>query len=186
MALPLDLLRMVDARIRASAQALTKTGTVVEVVDSSTVRVAFDGSSSPMPVRYVAGLYLAADTRVTVTWHGAWVVTGSYQRMPTVLAPTLLNSWVNYGSGYAPAGYYKDLSGMVHVEGMIKDGTTTSGTNLFNLPAGFRPAERMSFAAASVSVIARIDVLADGNVQAITSVSSGFLALNNVHFLARQ
>lgn len=54
-------------------------------------------------------------------------------------APTLQNSWVNYGSGYDTVGYMKDSLGFVHVKGMIKSGVTTLGTLLFTLPAGYRP-----------------------------------------------
>ena len=54
-------------------------------------------------------------------------------------APTLLNSWVNYGGSRKVAGYYKDVIGIVHLEGVIASGTTTSPTNIFTLPVGYRP-----------------------------------------------
>ena len=54
-------------------------------------------------------------------------------------APTLLNSWVNYGSIYQTAGYFKDSEGVVHIRGVIKSGTTTAGTTVFVLPVGYRP-----------------------------------------------
>ena len=56
-------------------------------------------------------------------------------------APTLLNSWVNYAGTFATVGYMKDTLGFVHLKGVIKTGTTTIGTVLFTLPAGYRPAE---------------------------------------------
>lgn len=58
---------------------------------------------------------------------------------------TLLNSWVNFGSGYANAGYTKDNGGFVHLRGAIKDGTFADNTVLFNLPAGYQPAASLLF-----------------------------------------
>ncbi len=53
------------------------------------------------------------------------------------IAPSLSNSWVNYGGSYSTAGYYKDPLGIVHIRGMVKDGT--ADTAVFTLPAGYRP-----------------------------------------------
>jgi hypothetical protein len=72
---------------------------------------------------------------------GEWV----YDIGGTPTAPTLLNSWVDFGSGWATASYRKDSTGTVHLSGRIKDGTTTSGTVLFTLPAGFRPPTTATF-----------------------------------------
>jgi len=55
------------------------------------------------------------------------------------IAPTLQNSWVNYGSGFDAVGYMKDALGFVHIKGFVKSGTTTAATVLFTLPAGYRP-----------------------------------------------
>lgn len=54
------------------------------------------------------------------------------------IAPTLLNSWVNYGNPYTPVGYMKDAMGFVHIKGFVKSGA--SGASVFTLPAGYRPA----------------------------------------------
>lgn len=59
--------------------------------------------------------------------------------MGVVKTLSLLNSWVAQTSYDTPT-VFKDLSGNVIISGCIKDGTTTYGTLLFNLPAGFRPA----------------------------------------------
>src|SRR5713226_8961848 len=43
---------------------------------------------------------------------------------PAWTAPTLGNSWVDIGGATeAPSGYYKDLLGIVHIRGEIKNGT---------------------------------------------------------------
>lgn len=96
--------------------------------------------------------------------------------------PTLLNSWVNEGSaGNSTAGYYKDTLNHVHIRGTIKDGTTTSGTNLFLLPSGYRPATRERFFADANGAYGLITVETDGNVKAQT-VSATLTSLDNIHF----
>ena len=186
MGLSLDMLRLVDARIAAAAQKLTAVGTVTEV-QGTIAYVAFDGSSLPMPVKYVAGLTLAADSRVTLTRYGGdWVVTGSFNRAPTTITPTLLNGWSNFGSGHAPAAYWQGSDGAVHCEGLIAGGTVTSGTVLFQLDPGFRPAAIIPFPAVSASGFARLDVGADGTVKTNTGVSATYVSLSGIHFLARQ
>jgi hypothetical protein len=52
---------------------------------------------------------------------------------------TLQNGWLNYGNPHSVAGFRKDDNGVVHVRGLIKTGTTTSGTTIATLPDGFRP-----------------------------------------------
>lgn len=66
-----------------------------------------------------------------------WIVV-DYQNIGSWTVPTLLNSWVNYGSGNVDAAYRK-VNDLVYIRGQVKSGTTTSGTSIFTLPAGFRP-----------------------------------------------
>lgn len=109
---------------------------------------------------------------------------------PVVTAPTLLNSWVNFGSSFANAGYYKDTLGRVHLRGVLKDGTTTPGTAFFTLPAGYRPSAELLFTTFTFDGVTqsacRIDVHANGNVATGAGVQSGYLSLDSVSFLAEQ
>ena len=98
-------------------------------------------------------------------------------------APTLLNSWVNFGSGYANAGYRKDpATGLVYLRGMISSGTTTNGTVILNLPAGFRPANAILapqlFSNGSAELFCRISILNTGDVQIGPGISNTFLSIN--------
>jgi len=64
----------------------------------------------------------------------------------TRTSPTLLNSWVNYSAapgGYAFATYAQDSTGRVVMQGLIKNGTNTNGTDIFTLPAGLAPPQTM-------------------------------------------
>lgn len=51
--------------------------------------------------------------------------------------PAFENSWVNYGGGYATAGFYRDVLGVVHLKGLLKSGTGANA--MFTLPVGYRP-----------------------------------------------
>jgi hypothetical protein len=53
------------------------------------------------------------------------------------IAPTLVNSFANFGGTDAICGYFKDALGIVHLRGKIKTGA--SGASPFTLPVGYRP-----------------------------------------------
>jgi hypothetical protein len=88
------------------------------------------------------------DLRIGANTYNATVATkvtdAGNGTMGVVKTPTLLNSWVANASDQAPT-YYKDLSGTVIINGVIKNGTTTFGTTLFQLPAGFRPTGTINY-----------------------------------------
>jgi hypothetical protein len=57
-----------------------------------------------------------------------------------MIAPTLLNGFVNLGPEYAQAGYYKDKVGRVHLEGIVsRQDPPNLAPVVFVLPVGFRP-----------------------------------------------
>jgi hypothetical protein len=94
------------------------------------------------------------------TYDGAWV------------APTLINSWVNAAGGNAPAGYYKDASGSVHLRGTIKTGTMA--TVAYVLAAGNRPAYLRSYTTVSNSAFAYFFVDTSGNVEPFVGSNVAF------------
>jgi tetrahydromethanopterin S-methyltransferase subunit B len=98
------------------------------------------------------------------------------------IAPILLNSWVNNGGGYNDAGYYKDAFGVVHLRGLIKDGTVTASA--FLLPSDCRPKTQEAFATMANDAFARVDVLADGNVTPKVG-SNAFFSLDGITFKAQ-
>jgi hypothetical protein len=91
-------------------------------------------------------------------------------------APTLLNGWVNYGLNYEDVGY-KRQGGFLMLRGLIKNGTTTAGTPLFNIPAPLRPTKIVPISTISVGAYARILVRADGNVTADVGADTGWLQI---------
>lgn len=83
----------------------------------------------------------------------------------TWTSPTLQNGWVNYGSGWANLQYTKASDGVVTVRGLVKSGTTTGGTVIANLPAGYQPPTQYLFCTPSYSeVFGRVDVTSTGNI----------------------
>ena len=98
------------------------------------------------------------------------------------IAPTLLNSWANYGGGYNDAGYCKDALGIVHLRGLIKDGVVTSPA--FLLPSDCRPSAQEAFATVANDLFARVDVLANGNVTPKVG-SNVFFSLDGITFKAQ-
>jgi hypothetical protein len=101
---------------------------------------------------------------------------------PTWTAATLENSWVNFGSGYTEAAYYKDAYGFVHLHGTIKNGTTTDGTTILTLPAGFRPAMHCNFLASNNGNVASIVVTSTGGITIGGLTSATELSLNGIYF----
>jgi hypothetical protein len=92
------------------------------------------------------------------------------------------NSWANVGGAYQTGRYMKDAAGFVHLSGPITGGTI--GSAAFTLPAGYRPAGRLIFAANSTGVT-RIDVAANGQVIPYTG-SNGYGVLDGITFLGEQ
>ena len=100
----------------------------------------------------------------------------------TWIAPTLLNGWVNFGSGYNPAGYYKDALGVVHLQGFIKDGTV-GAADVFVLPVGYRPGYHSVFSIDSNDAFGLSVVYVGGSVR-INIGNNANASLSGITFLA--
>jgi hypothetical protein len=89
----------------------------------------------------------------------------------SVTAPTLAGTWANYGLSYTSAGYWRDTSGVVHIQGMVKSG---GAALIFTLPAGYRP---------SATYRQVVDTSGGGGVLEITSSGAVNMASgNNAYF----
>lgn len=101
------------------------------------------------------------------------------------IAPTLMNGWKNLAGGFALAGYRR-LNGVVHLRGVIHDGSVGGGNAVLALPSGFRPAGILRFMLlANTSIaIAHVDqtngyVAFSGNAP-----SNASLSLDSIRFPA--
>jgi hypothetical protein len=86
--------------------------------------------------------------------------------------PIFENAWVNHTPGtFATAAFYKDAMGVVHLKGLVKNGT--GGAAVFTLPVGYRPTAQHSFATDSGTAVvhSQLAVLASGAV--IVSLGAG-------------
>lgn len=103
------------------------------------------------------------------------------------IAPTLLNGWINYASGYNPAGYFRDKQGIVHLRGLVKMGTlvgAVANSIIFTLPLGFQPQYRELHAVqTNPNTIGRCDIDASGNVICVQG-NQGWFSLDGITFRA--
>ena len=78
--------------------------------------------------------------------------------------PPFQNSWVAFGSTFAPPRFYKDATGCVVLEGLAKSGTLNAA--MFTLPVGYRPGvnEHIYQIVQSNSVAAVVEVQSSGVV----------------------
>lgn len=99
--------------------------------------------------------------------------------------PALLGNWDVFDTTHNTPGYWKDSMGVVHLRGLVKNGTFN--TNLFLLPAGYRPAKREVLPAASWSgsamVLGRLSVYATGEVIPVVG-GAGWFSLDGATFRA--
>lgn len=96
--------------------------------------------------------------------------------------PAFSGAWVNYGSGYEAAGYYKDPWGRVHLCGVVRSGA--AGSVIFTLPGGYRPRGREIFSNVSGADTGfRTDVAANGDVIHVSG-TTGYVSLSSISFRA--
>ena len=91
--------------------------------------------------------------------------------------PPFLNGWTNFGGGFSTMGFAKDSAGFVHLKGSIS-GTNFSPSDVFVLPAGYRPGENL-FVPIAAQRNAYIYTTGDVQVvQAGTNTTAGFDGLS--------
>lgn len=79
------------------------------------------------------------------------------QSWVNVAAADIKNGWARAYTNRNALGYFKDPNDIVHIRGMLKDGTSTYPTNLiFTLPSGYRPIQ-------NVEIVCGVNVTKDGN-----------------------
>ena len=130
------------------------------------------------------------DVKSTDTSHASRILSVEQQLTlisgaPFTFAPTLLNSWVNFGDGFAPVKYWKGPDNMVHIGGLIKNGVTSEGAVIFTLPSGFRPEFKEIFTITQNNAVGRIDVNDNGNVL-VVKAGAVFTSLAGISFLAKK
>jgi hypothetical protein len=93
--------------------------------------------------------------------------------------PTLLNSWVNYGSPFETVGYMKDEFGFVHLKGIVSTGS--SDTVLFTLPVGYRTSLFQYHPNVLASGTGTVEIQPNGNVKLVVA-SSTLTSIDGITF----
>lgn len=96
-------------------------------------------------------------------------------------SPALINGFANFGFGFASAGYRKDGSGTVHLQGMLSGPLDTQA---FILPIGYRPVATIVFPVLGDigTTIGRVTIDAEGNVTVIRA--GGRADIGSISFTA--
>jgi hypothetical protein len=100
--------------------------------------------------------------------------------------PGFNSSWKNFGPSFAPAGFYKDQLGIVHLQGLV-DPPGFAGA-IFTLPEDYLPEQSYNFtyfgAMADSEKTVPVVIEADGDVTAASSDYSSSLTLDGITFRA--
>jgi hypothetical protein len=101
----------------------------------------------------------------------------------------LINDWTNAGPVFNQAGFLRDMQGIVHLRGVIKnlsDAPVAVGSNVFVLPEGYRPPRREvhTIATGHDNTIGRIDIIPDGSVQVVIG-DPDLVSLDGITFSAK-
>lgn len=94
--------------------------------------------------------------------------------------PAFQNGWVNYGSGWQVAGFWKDPFSVVRLRGLVKSGTV--GSALATLPPGFRPLVSETFSTISNGALGRVDVLTNGAIVPAPPSNNTYVSLSGISF----
>jgi hypothetical protein len=114
--------------------------------------------------------------------------------VPNWITLGLTNDFAQYSASYDTAAFSKTASGRVFLKGLVKYITKDSngnipaaipgGTVIGNLPEGYRPAGTLVFQVlTSGNAAARIDIFANGDIQAYQGGVSAWISLDNISFL---
>jgi len=111
--------------------------------------------------------------------------------------PAFPTGWRHYSAGasaYGKVRYYKDYTGIVHLEGVAETTATPGSPLVYSLPAGYRPVQQqligcIANAPSGTQVLCRVEILVTGDIQvqnpAYTVFTSGsWLSLCDIHFRA--
>jgi hypothetical protein len=126
-----------------------------------------------------------ANQLVKLDAFGNLAISGMVVSEPFINA-TLSNGWSNYGLGFATAAYYKDKQGIVHLKGLVKNGTGT----IFTLPEGYRTLFSLRFNVLNSDAYGQINIIGfNGGLTGIGEVNvvaggNAFVSLNGISFRA--
>jgi hypothetical protein len=96
----------------------------------------------------------------------------AYHEIGTAGAPGFKNGSHNFGQGFSTAAFFRDHEGIVHLKGTV---TASIFTEIFTLPAGYRPAQELFVPTVATSAASAVLIKSNGDVE----VRGGPGATNN-------
>jgi hypothetical protein len=121
-----------------------------------------DSARTTHNIKAISALSITTKTPHNI-FEGTLVAAANNNDPEQLYAPTLAGAWVNFNAAtYKSAGYWRDANGVVHLQGVVKDGTID--TTIFTLPNGFRPATIVVIATVSNALFGYIQINTDGTV----------------------
>jgi hypothetical protein len=147
------------------------------------------GESDDTPMRVgvgANGTLLVADA--TQTPGVKWSASEAWREVGTAGNPGFLNNWGNNDGVRTSCAFFKDLVGVVHLKGVVKQSNGTAGQSaIFQLPAGYRPAKEGWYPVLKQGVLMRLEVQAGGNVNVPDAIPvNNWVTLDGVSFRADQ
>lgn len=154
----------------ATVTAVNTTGSAAGTVDCGQIRARRLASYSSPSVGDLIVIHRSGA--------GNWITPGRLSDgTDGWIAPTLTSPWANYGSPYQSVRYRR-IGDVVSIQGLINSGTTSvSGTSTaFTLPAGYRPAAVLVFAALAAGPALRQLEVTDGGVVRLANLPAGVVS----------
>jgi hypothetical protein len=94
--------------------------------------------------------------------------------------PAFGAGWSNFGGGFAPAGFYKDPLGIVHLQGLVNTGP---GAVAFTLPEGYRPStNHYQIVAEGGAGEAHVTVSSNGAINVFNYAAASFVSFEYINF----
>ena len=93
---------------------------------------------------------------------------------------TLENGWTRFSTTYNPPQYFKDSQGIVHLRGLIKDGTAEE---ISTLPTAYSPSFReLHIGTTNRNVSCRIDITNAGVITLAADYDNAWVSLDGITF----
>ena len=166
---------IVGSNVTVHSPIGTISSTALQVYEPKTGELSATGNlflQSDTKIRMFAGLFGYSAVNFELDPDNIWK------------SATLVNSWANYGSGYANAEYRKMPDGTIRLRGLVQN-TGSPTTTIFALPSGHRPSSQLIFSVLAGDGNARIDITSGGAVSVVSygsGADSTFVSLSGISF----
>lgn len=111
----------------------------------------------------------------------------AWRQVGTPGQPQFHGAWFQY-PGYQPASFRKDADGVVTLRGGVTAGADQGSSDIFELPAGYRPANCSRFVVATTnglgteSEFGAVTICPDGDVDMEAAGDDRFVSLESISF----